>query len=740
VKRRKPRISRPFLLVVFCVLAVAGLVRAADPFFVQALRLIAFDSYQRLAPQPYDADLPVRIVDIDPESIARFGQWPWPRTTMRDLVTRLVERNAGTVVFDILFAERDRTSLEEVANRLPPKQAGLFSGLLGVQTNDEAFADALKAAPSVLPIILTNEAISAPFAAKAGIVFAGDDPKPFLRAFRGAESNLRVLAGAAQGIGSMNLLLSRDGVVRQAPLFFRLGDQIVPSLAAEALRVAQGASTYTLKSSNASGETAFGQSTGLNHVRIGKLEIATDPESAVSVKFRHTNPLAFIPAWKVIAGEVGESEIAGKIILVGASTPGLLDLRATPLDAALPGVEVQAQIIEHILDGRTLTRPDYASTLEHALVFSLGFLMALAMPRLSPATAAALGGLLPLLIILGGWICYRYGDLLLDPTYPALTLLLLTAGITFYIYRRVEIQRSEIRNAFGRYLSPEVIEDIIAGPEKLTLGGEVRELTLMFCDVRNFTTISEGLTASELTTFINELLTPLSDIILRERGTIDKYMGDAIMAFWNAPLDVAGHSERACRCAIEMVGKMSDLNEMWRVRALAADRAFDDIRIGIGINTGDCCVGNLGSEQRFDYSAIGDEVNVTSRLEVLTKLYGVPAVIGEATVAQSPDLAFLELDLVKVKGRATPTRIYTLADVLRCGTGQLARLRPLHDAFLRCYREQNWDAAETLIAECRAVCVHALDPYYSMFASRIKTLRDASPELSWNGAFKMTEK
>jgi adenylate cyclase len=740
VQRLKPRISRYFLLIVLCFLALAVLLRAADPFSVQALRLIAFDSYQRLAPQAYDPDIPVRIVDIDPESIARFGQWPWPRTIMRDLVARLMERRAAAIAFDVFFGERDRTSLEEVAKRLPPEQASRISSIAGSATNDEFFAEALKAAPSVLPIILTNEASAAPFVAKAGIVFAGDDPKLFLRAFRGAESNLPQLNDAAQGVGSINLVLNRDGVVRQASLFFRLGDAIAPSLAAEALRVAQGASTYVLKSSNASGETAFGRSTGLNHVRIGKLEIATDAEGAVSVKFRRSNPSAFIPAWRLMAGEIDENEIAGKIILVGASTPGLLDLRATPIDAAAPGVEVQAQIIEHILAGRTLTRPDYAEIVEQLIVVVFGLLMAFAMPRLSPASAAALGAALPLLIIAVGWVSFRYWDLLFDPTYPSLALLLLLGGITFYIYRRVEIQRSEIRGAFGRYLAPEVVEDIIAGPEKLTLGGEVRQLSLMFCDVRNFTAISEGLTASELTTFINELLTPLSDIILRERGTIDKYMGDAVMAFWNAPLDVNEHAQRACRSAIEMVGKMVDLNEMWRVRALAAGRPFDDVRIGIGVNTGDCCVGNLGSEQRFDYSAIGDEVNITSRLEALTKLYGVPAVIGEATVAQSRSLAFLELDLVKVKGRTAPTRIFTLADVLSCGSVQFARLRLLHDTFLRHYREQNWDEADQAATQCRSVGVRALEPYYSMFAMRIETLRHAPPQQSWAGAYTMTEK
>ncbi|HUB63856.1 MAG TPA: adenylate/guanylate cyclase domain-containing protein [Methylocella sp.] len=718
----------------------ALVVRIADPFFVQALRLIAFDSYQRLAPQSYDPDLPVRIVDIDPESIVRFGQWPWPRTVMRDLVLRLTKNNAAAIAFDILFAEADRTSLEEVVKRLPLDQARRLQATAGVPTNDRLFAEALKAAPSVLSIILTDEASSLALAPKAGFVFAGDDPKPFLRAYPGAENNLRILDDAAQGIGSMNLFPNRDGVVRQVPLFFRLGKQIVPSLAAEALRVAQGASTYILKSSNASGETAFGQKTGLNRVRIGSIEVATDAMGALTLKFRQSHPSAFIPAWKLLAGEVDESQIAGKIILVGTSTPGLLDLRATPLDAAIPGVEIQAQIIENILAGRRLTRPDYALATEVCLVIALGLLMALTMARLTPGIAAGLGALMPGALIAGGWIAYRYWDLLFDPVYPSLVLLLLTAGITFYIYRQVETQRAEVRSAFRRYLAPEVVEEIIASPAKLALGGEVRELTLMFCDVRDFTSISEGLTATELTTFINELMTPLSDIILRERGTIDKYMGDAIMAFWNAPLDVSNHAQRACRAAIEMVGKMAELNRDWEEQARASARQFRPVRIGIGINSGHCCVGNLGSHQRFDYSAIGDEVNVTSRLEGLTKIYGLPAVAGELTIKQCPEIAVLELDFIRVKGRTRPTRVYGLADVFNHSAEGIARLRPLHAEFLQAYRAQKWDDADMLIAQCRKAGVENLETYYAVFTIRIKNLRGAKLDPDWDGAYVMTEK
>ncbi len=740
MRRLETRTSRLYLPLVCGFLLLAVLLRLADPLFVQSLRLIAFDSYQRSAPEPYDPNLPVRIVDIDSESIARLGQWPWPRTIMRDLVVRLTERKAAAVVFDILFAEADRTSLEEVTTRLPPDLAKKLPRASDYPTNDETFVAAIDGARCVLSVILIDKPTSFDFAPKSGFAFAGDDPRQFLTVFAGAQSNLAPLDTAAKGIGSMNLLPNHDGVVRQVPLFFRHGDRIIPSLAAEALRVAQGASTDVLKSSNASGETAFGQRTGLNHIRIGNIEIATGAAGDITLKFRQSNPKAFIPAWKLLAGEIDESQIAGNIVLVGTSTPGLLDLRSTPLDSALPGVEIQAQIIENILAGRRLTRPDYALAAEQSLVALLGLLMAFTLPRLTPGLAAGLGAMLLAAITAVGWIAFRYWDLLFDPVYPSLVLLLLTVGTTFYIYRQVERQRAEVRGAFSRYLAPTVVEDIIASPEKLVLGGEVRELTLMFCDVRDFTSLAEKFTAHELTTFINELLTPLSEIILRERGTIDKYMGDAIMAFWNAPLDVSDHEERACRSAIQMVAKMEELNSAWGGRAFGAGRLQAPIAIGIGINTGECCVGNLGSSQRFDYSAIGDEVNVTSRLEGLTKLFGLPMVVSERTVSRCPNLPVLEVDLIRVKGRAQPTRIFVLGGVLGLDPGSIDSLRPLHEEFLKAYRVQKWDEAEFLLAKCAKAEVDALTSYYAVFASRIKMLREAELIAGWDGAYSMIEK
>jgi len=728
-----------YVLLVACVLAGATMLRIADPFALQALRLIAFDSFQRLNPQPYDPTLPVRIIDIDEASLERIGQWPWPRTTVARLLTTLRDQGAAVVGFDVLFAEPDQTSPAQLVKALPPEEAAaLAAALKDLPDNDLVFAEAVGTSPSVLATVLTGrEGAPAP-PIKAGFANAGDDPRPFLANFAGSTGNLPVLDEAAMGIGALNWIPDRDQVVRRIALIFAVGDQFVPSLSAEALRVAQGASTYILKASNASGESAFGAATGMNHIKIGGIELPTDADGAIWLQFRPSNPAAFIPAWTVLDGSNDPNEIAGSIILVGTSAPGLNDLRATPLDASIPGVEIQAQTIEHILSGRQLTRPDYGGGVELILVIVLGIAIAVVLPRISAIASAALGIAVVVVIFAGAWYAYTELDLLFDPSYPAAALVLLVAVATLFIYRQVEQQRAQVRLAFSHYVAPSVVDELIAHPERLELGGEVRELTILFCDVRNFTSISERLNAHELTEFINSLLTPLTDVILHKRGTIDKYMGDAIMAFWNAPLDDPDHAGNACTASIEMAAAMHDLNRKWEAEAKAAGRPFVPVAIGIGINTGNCCVGNLGSAQRFDYSAIGDDVNVASRIEGLSKLYGLTVVIGETTAGRVT-APILELDLIKVKGRATPSRLYTLAAALGDAEA-VERLAPRHAAMLEAYRTQAFDTAEATIKECRAMGVAALDKLYDLYEARIAGWRLAPPPENWDGSFAATEK
>jgi adenylate cyclase len=726
-----------YVSLVTAILATVIVVRYLDPFFVRALRSLTFDTLHRLSPAQFDSNLPIRVVDVDEESLAKHGQWPWPRTLLRDLAVDLGKKGAAAVAFDFLFIEPDRTSPD--AKRKQRQEASLESREETHSSHDEDFAAALANTRSVLATALLDSATSV-VQPKAGFAVAGDDPSPFLVTFRGASRNLSLLDEAAQGIGTISWAPDRDQVVRGVPLVYRVQDQYVPALAAEALRVAQGAKSYVLKASNASGETAFGRSTGLNRIRIGNVEIPTDARGAVFIKWRHFNSSIYIPAWKVLSGEVPEEDIAGKIVLVGTSAAGLFDVRATPLDPAVPGVEIHAQLLEQMLRGQFVGRPDYALALEEFVVLTLGIMLAIILPRVSARAAIAIGALTIAIVVGDAWVAFRYGGLLLDPSYTASSLAFITAAVTSYTYQSVEAQRGAIRSAFARYLAPAVVEELIANPERLELGGEERDLTLMFCDVRNFTAISENLTPSQLTRFVNELLSPLSEIILAHRGTIDKYMGDAIMAFWNAPLDDADHATNACGAALRMIEKMDELNEEWKERARLGNSSFQPVKIGIGVNTGRCCVGNLGSSVRFDYSAIGDEVNVASRFEGLTKIYGVSSVIGDQTLALTQSFPALELDVVQVKGRTQATRIYTLIEPLSVGQSELANLLAKHHEFLCAYRQQQWDDAARLLAECRSIGAPALATCYEMFHSRIALLRKSALPPDWDGSFTLSEK
>lgn len=735
------RIGRAYIAFVVLFLAAAVLLRISDPFLISSLRLIAFDTYQRLSPETFDPDLPVRIVDVDEESLDKFGQWPWPRTVIADLVRKLSDQGAAAIAFDVFFTEPDRTSLEQVLRNLGDRAPDLSATLAGAPTNDQVLAVAIAGRPVVLATALTDAREDVPVQ-KASFAVAGDDPLPFIRNFRGAARNLAILDEAAAGVGAVNWIPDRDQVTRRVQLVFRVGATIVPSLAAEALRVASGASTNILKASNASGEFAFGAQTGLNHIKIGGVVVPTEADGAISLKYRPHEPADFIPAWRVLAGQAPPDAVAGRIILIGSSAAGLQDLRATPLDAAIPGVEIQAQILEHLMKGLSITRPDFALGAELAVLVLLGLLLAIAIPRVSALASALLGLNVVALVVIAGWGAYQYWGMLFDPLYPAAALFALVTAATLYVYRHSESQRAEIRGAFGQYVSPAIVDELIANPDKLKLGGEVRDLTVLFCDVRSFTSISEGMTPHELTAFINELLTPLSAVILERRGTIDKYIGDAVMAFWNAPLDDADHATHACEAALAMLGKMKDLNRRWKERAAAAGRQFPDVAIGIGANTGPCCVGNLGSEQRFDYSCIGDDVNVASRLEGLTKQLGLSIVLGQETVARATALRLppIPVDRIRVKGRKKATDLYTLLDPAENRDLDLSRLLAAQEQFLAAYRAQRWQQALALLNECREAAGRGLALYYDRFAERIAAYVAEPPPADWDGAMTAHDK
>lgn len=662
---------------------------ASAPDELEGVRNFSFDAYQRIRPRVWSADTPVRIVDIDDESLGKLGQWPWPRARMGAIVKAASDLGAATVAFDMAFAEPDRLSPEFFTRDLDPAVRGRVQGAMaGVESYDAQFAAEIGKANVVLGAIMTNSgAPGADAPVKAGFAYAGDDPTPWLADFPAIAAPLPLLAKPATGIGVLNWLPGNDQIVREAPLIVRSGATLIPSLALEALRTAQNVSTIIVRSSNASGQTAFGAATGVNAVKVGEVELATGPHAERRIYFSRSQRGRFIPAWKLLAGEVPRDEVEGRILLVGSSAAGVLDQRATPLNKVAPGVEIHAQLIEHALAGGDLVRPDWAAPAELAAALILSLIAALAAMVVRPFVGALIGGVAVAAMFAFGWQAFSKHGVLIDPIFPSITVTVAYLAGLIELFRYERTQKAQVKNAFGRFVSPAVVERLANAPDRLILGGESRALTLMFCDMRDYTGLVEGLDAAETIAFMNEYLTPLTDTILERGGTVDKYMGDAIMAFWNAPLDDPAHARSACLTALEMRAALAGFNTLRASRDETKHRRHKDARFGIGLNTGMCSVGNIGSLRRFDYSAIGDPVNVAARLESLTKMYGVDILASEETQGEATDLAWLEVDCVRVKGREAPTRLFALV-----GDDKLARsaafvaLRARHSDMLEAYR------------------------------------------------------
>ncbi|MBI4423489.1 MAG: adenylate/guanylate cyclase domain-containing protein [Elusimicrobia bacterium] len=721
-------------LVPLSMTAIVAVLQVAELPVVADLQNKVFDELQRSRPRAY-RDAPVRIVDLDEETLRRQGQWPWPRTQVAQLVERVADAGAAAIAFDMVFAEPDRTSPARAAAWWPdtPETLLLKRKAKQLPDLDVLLARTMSKTRVVTGFVLTGEARPGKPAAKARFASVGSDPKAHLPDYAGAAPTLAVLERAAAGNGCFSVLPDRDGVIRRVPLLFRHGEQLYPALSAEALRVAQGASTIVVQTVEAGGDARFG---GIARVKIGDLVLPTDEEGNVRVFYSRRDAARTVPAWKVLDGTAGPGALAGAIVFFGTSAIGLKDQRTTPLEAAVPGVEIHAQVAEQALLGDFLARPFWAQAAEAWYMGLLSLLIVLALRRLGAPLCAALA-----LAAIGGagwlaWHFYATRNLLLDPVIPSLGIFAAFGAASFIKHLHTEAEKRQVRSAFSRYMSPALVEQLSKNPERLVLGGELRPMTVHFCDIRGFTTLSERFDPQGLTEFMNRYLTPMTQILLDHKATIDKYIGDNIMAFWNAPLDDPDHASNACRAALAMHARLKELNVALAEEAFAKGRPFLPIAIGTGLNTGSCCVGNMGSEQRFDYSVLGDEVNLASRLEGQSKVYGVDIVIGPATRAQAPGFASLELDLLRVKGKSIPVHIFALlGDEALRQKEEFKNLALLHHRMLAAYRTQGWDLARRLLAECQVQGFEELATLYRLYASRIEEFRAAPPRGDWDGTF-----
>lgn len=709
---------------------------------VDRIGLATFDAYQRAAPRPYE-DAPVRIVEIDDESIRRLGQWPWPREEMAALTNRLAEAGAAVIAFDIVFSEPDRTSPARLAERLraggDPEAAIVLARL---PDPDSVFGEGLATSPAVLGYFLTYEDQGAAPEPAAGLAVVGTPPTN-VPTFSGAITALPGLAAAAAGTGFVSTVGDADGIVRRAPLVARQGDQLLPSLSLEALRVAQQAGSILIKSDDASGEHGGGRG-DVVAIQVGSFEIPTSNQGEMWLRFTDPQPTRVVPAWRVLEGQMSQQEseaaFAGQIVFVGAGAIGLRDLVATPIEERALGVSIHAQVAEQAILGQFLMRPDWAPGLERVLLVIAGLALAFGMPRVG-ARWSAVAGLCAIVAMVGSsWWAFKAQNFLIDPTWPVLGLVATYGVVTGATYFREERRRAFIHGAFDRYLAPEMVKRIVADPGHLELGGEEREMTVLFCDIRGFSRISEGLTPQEIIRFLIAFLTPMCDLLLGRKATIDKFIGDAILAFWNAPLDDPDHHANAARGALDMVAALKRLNET--MPAQSDEPWPGEVKIGIGLNSGRCCVGNMGAAQRLSYSLIGDTVNLASRIEGLTKYYGVSIAIGSALQSHLPQFATLELDRVRVFGRDAPETLYALLGEETLATDpDFVSFAQAHEALLAAYRARQWTKAQrSLKPLAKAAQQYGMVQAHALIAERIAWFKKNPPGPAWDGVYQATEK
>jgi adenylate cyclase len=723
-----------------CILLLFALVplRIADPLPIEELRLRTFDLFQVLRPREQKVR-PVVIVDIDEASLREIGQWPWPRTVIADLITRLRAAGAVAVGFDVIFAEPDRMSPAVAAGSFRGLDAETREKLAALPSNDAVFAEAIKKAGGIV-VGETAASQAAPRAEgenapETGFAIVGPNPRPFLVTFPGLLRNIPPIEQAAAGRGMFSIDPEPDGIVRRVPVVMEAQGQLAPALTMEMLRVVSRAGAILIRADQA----------GVKTVAVPGLEVPTDGRGRFWVYFNKRDPARSVSATDVLNGRVAPDRLRGRLVLIGTSATGLLDIKTTPVQPDMPGVEVHAQILENILTKSLLASPGYAIGAEIIAAVVFGLAITVAAPMLPAAIVVALGAALIAGLIGISWYFFVEHHLLIDFTYPLISCWLIYLVLTFVNYFREQQQRQQIRSAFGFYLSPPLVEQLARSPEKLVLGGEERRMTILFSDVRGFTTISEHYKDDPqgLTQLMNRFLTPLTNAIIERKGTIDKYIGDAIMAFWNAPVDDDEHEANACDAALEMLARAEVLNGELKREAEASGGVYMPLRIGIGLNSGPCVVGNMGSDFRFNYSVLGDTVNLASRLESRTKDYRLSLVIGSRTAERAKEkFATMEIDLIQVKGKKQPELVFTVlgrAEVSedpRCN-----ELRDLNTQMLAAYRKQQWDEAERLIERCRKLAGgFGVDGLYEMYKERIAVYRAEPPPADWTGVYEAESK
>lgn len=700
------------LLLIFLLVAL----RLSDPAGMQALRLAYFDQMQVWHPREVQ-DFPVRVVDIDEASLDAYGQWPWPRTRLAELVDRLSDSGAAVIVFDMLFVEPDRMSPHRLLVQPPYRDLLGDRRLADLPDYDADFARAMAGRAVILGMANTIQTDAAPPEQKSGIVEIGNAPRQGLIMTAGVTPPLPILSQTAQGLGNISMSPHDTSErVRRVPLLWTTpSGQVIPSLALETLRVAFGESSYILRGA----DDAPG---AIQSVRVGPLTIPTTSDGSIWVRYRPDHPALYVSATRVFSSppETLRQEFEGRIVMIGTSAAGLLDLRTTALSETVPGVSIHAQIVEQILQGAFIHRTDFIAAIEVLSLIVLGSVILWIMSvsgALVSVFAAALGASG---IILSSWVLFTSYGTFLDITFPVLGGGLFFAIMTAFQFFVADREKKMLRRSFSHYVAPEILQQIEQSGHRLKLGGELKSVSVMFCDIRNFTALSETMAATQTVSILNDVFGALSSEIFKQRGTIDKYIGDSVMAFWNAPVDVEDYPLRTCLAALGMRRAIAKLNPK------LDPRPAKDIGIAIGIGMGTACIGNVGSKERFDYSAIGDVVNRAARIEASCREVSHDILVSEDVRQAASGLAFLEAGFLSLKGVSQRQKIYALiGDDALCQTAAFQQLSALHETVLAALAQGD-DAPAEMIAACmnlaRSIDADLAD-FYGRLAPRASDFR-----------------
>ncbi|MEY4736444.1 MAG: hypothetical protein RL302_763 [Pseudomonadota bacterium] len=740
ITKHWPRVAVTLLPLMFALLHVVGVLPLG---VLQRLDDIIYDARLR-ATSPNTLDERIVIVDIDEKSLAEVGRWPWGRNKLGQLVDELFDRQQVALLgFDVVFAEPDESSGLAQLNALSrtefKEQPGFAEHLAQLQPAldfDGVFARALNKRPVVLGYYLSSEQ-----EARA----SGTLPQPVISAqtlqgrplratsWSGYGANIDVLVKASPMAGFFNSITDGDGVVRSLPLIAEYKGQYYESLALGMFRSLAGFPSVAPGFSSEKFLTRNLQSMDRVLLKQGDktLAIPVDDRVATLVPFRGKGGVTggsfrYVSATDILSKRLPAASLRDKIILVGTTAPGLLDMRVTPVGEIYPGVETHANLISGLLDGNVLLKPDYALGYEVVMLTVAGLVLAFGLPLLPALRAVGLNvAVLAALAGLNFWLYLSFGLVL--PLATALTMAVAAFALNMSFGYFVESRsKRELANLFGTYVPPELVDEMVKDPDSYSMKAANKELTVMFCDMRGFTKLSEGMEPTRLQALLNSVFSRLTSLIRANRGTIDKYMGDCVMAFWGAPVETTEHAQLAVKSAMEMAQAIRAINLEHR------EKGLPEIGIGIGLNTGTMCVGDMGSDIRRSYTVIGDAVNLGSRLEGLSKAYGVDIVVSESTRKLSPDFAWQELDLVRVKGKEQAVAIFwPVAPSGRIDAAVADELK-LWAGFLKLYRAQNWDQADVHLINL--LRMNPKKYLYQMYSERVASMRALLFDPKWDGA------